>query len=252
MNIILFEQEEIISGEPRLSVTDHRAKHIVKVLRADIGDVLKIGVVDGLAGSAKIIGMTSKYPFEVILEISLDEKYVEDEPKIDIILALPRPIMLKRILSQATTLGIGKLFIINSSRVEKSFWQATILEQVEYRQHLVIGLEQAVATRLPKIVIDDNFKTFSQQVVPSLKDYYGKMILADPSGEQTISSALSNYKNTNDGRVLLAIGPEGGWIDPELNVFRKEGFEICSMGSRILKVDTAVIALHSAINSHLL
>lgn len=251
MNIILFNENEIPSlSQPQICLVDHRAKHIVKVLRSEVGDELKVGVINGGQGKAKVLEITPKYPFSVRLEINHLSAEPEPLPPIDLILALPRPIMLRRILSQATTLGIGNLFLINANRVEKSFWQASLLEEQEYQEHLRIGLEQAVATRLPKVHIYDKFKPFVEDILPPLLNSYTHKVVADPRGDRTLKESLLGTSHEGSyAKTLLAIGPEGGWVDYELTKFSSQGFHLCTIGSRILKVDTAVIALHSRISA---
>lgn len=242
MNIILIENQELNGDETVLE--DHRASHIVKILRSAEGDVLKVGIVDGMRGEGRIVSIRKKYPHRVVLQLSLNEQ-PQQTPPIDLVLALPRPIMLKRILSQVTSLGIGHLHLINANRVEKSFWEATLLEYEEYRKHLVIGLEQCVDTRLPTVSIHDRFKPFVEDFLPGKLSSYSHLLVADPSGEKRLVNSI----DAPAGRLLLAVGPEGGWVEYELEQFRNCGFSICTIGPRILKVDTAVIALHGYISA---
>jgi len=253
MNIILFEQNEITDPESQqIVVTDHRAKHIVKVIRSEVGDSLNIGIIDGRKGRGVVSMITRKFPFSVTLNLQFQDTEPESKPQIDLILALPRPIMLRRILSQATTLGIGTFHIIQANRVEKSYWEASLLEPEEYRQHLVTGLEQAVATRLPEVQFHRKFKPFFEDFFSTILNKYSSKILADPRGEMSVAEALisdAQVVTSEEKRTLLCIGPEGGWVDYELDKFRATGCSICTIGSRILKVDTAVIALHSRITA---
>ena len=242
MNIILVEEAEIAGG--RLTLTDRRAEHIVKILRSEPGDRVRVGVIGGRRGYGTIDGMKKKYPFAVELQVDLTEPPGEPPP-LDLILALPRPIMLKRILSQVTALGVGTIHLINANRVEKSFWEAGLLEPAEYRTHLLHGLEQAVDTRLPEIRLHPKFKPFIEDYWPMVAGGYRHLLLADPAGP----SRLSEVVNDNSGRLVLAVGPEGGWVDYELEKFKAQGFCCCTIGERILKVDTAVIALHAAIST---
>lgn len=244
MNIILLEQEEIKHGHIVLS--DHRAKHIVKVLRSDAGDLLRVGVIDGDIGTGKIVTIQKKFPFIVELTVQLTEKTVSS-PVIDLLLALPRPIMLKRILSQVTALGVGRIFIINASRVEKSFWEAGVLQQSEYRPHLIQGLEQAVDTKVPEINVFRHFRPFVEDKLPGIANNYSHQLLAHPQGKKTLSACMGDEK----GRVLYGIGPEGGWLDFELKKLEEAGMAPFSIGARILKVDTATVAIHGRIMQEL-
>jgi RsmE family RNA methyltransferase len=246
MNIILFEKDELKDGH--VFLRDHRAKHIVKILHGNVGDSVRVGMIDGHVGTGKILRLESKYPFLVDLLVNVTEKPVS-VPAIDLLLAMPRPIMLKRILSQVTALGVGKILIINANRVEKSFWEAGILDPVEYRPHLIQGLEQAVDTRLPEILISRSFKDFAEQKLPAMTEKYSHLLLAHPNAKQSLSACMAMHKKV--GRVLYAIGPEGGWVDFELEKFTRSGMHCFSVGARILKVDTAVVAIHSRISQAL-
>lgn len=243
MNIILLEKNEV--GSDVVELTDHRATHIVKVLGAIVGDVLQVGVVNGNMGTGEVIEIHKKRPHHVLIRIDLNKPHLP-EPPIDLVLALPRPIMLKRVLSQVTALGVGKIFLINANRVEKSFWNSSIITTPElYREHLVIGLEQCVDTKLPEVSLHNKFKPFVEDYIPKIFNNYEHCVLADPSGELSIQQGITK----KDGRVLLAVGPEGGWVEYEIEKFEEYGFSICNMGDRILKVDTAVIALHAYISA---
>lgn len=242
MNIILAEAREVDAG--RLKLIDHRAQHIVKVLRAEVGDHVRVGLINGAMGSGVILAIKKNFPFFVEMDLNLSDP-PKNNPALDLILALPRPIMLKRILSQVTALGVGTIHLINANRVEKSFWEAGILQREEYHSHLLQGLEQAVDTRLPEIRIHPQFKPFIEDFFPSLAGNYHRLILAHPTGSRLLADVI----DSRNGRVALAVGPEGGWVDYEVEKFREQGFLCCTIGERILKVDTAVIALHAGISA---
>jgi len=242
MNIILVDSTEIAGKVLRL--TDIRAEHIVKVLKSDVGETVRVGLINGGKGTGTITSMGKKRPFSVELELNISNCSTEIPP-LDLILALPRPIMLKRILTQVTALGVGTIHLIHANRVEKSFWNAGVLNENEYRVHLLHGLEQAVDTRIPEVHIHRKFKPFIEDYFPDQVQKYGACVLAHPSGKTRLSDVVQG----GQGRIALAIGPEGGWVDYEVEQFKKKGFSSCTIGERILKVDTAVIALHSRISA---
>ena len=66
-------------------------------------------------------------------------------------------------------------------------------------------------------------------------------LLADPSGGERLTDCFRGLEN--DQRIILAIGAEGGWTPYELKMFKERGFKIFAMGDRILRTDTACIAL---------
>jgi len=256
MNIILFSSKELQENSgSSVTLDDYRAEHIVKVLRAEVGDTLRAGQIDGGRGFARIEGIKKKYPFKVCLTVEIDEADVEEEPIIDMAIALPRPIMLRRILSQATALGVGQFFFINANRVEKSFWDSNLLNRDEYYNHLLAGLEQSVTTRLPHVKFHRRFKLFTEEFLPAILSQYSHIIVADPRGQSTFQTVLLGNDTSEPpcveekAKVLLCIGPEGGWVDYELQKFEDLGFSICTIGERILKVDTAIVALHSRVTA---
>ena len=242
MNIILVEAGEVADNQ--VTLADHRAKHIVKVLRAEVGDRVRVGLIDGAMGCGIIAAMKKKHPLVVELDICLNEP-PRRQSAIDLILALPRPIMLKRILSQTATLGVGTIHLINANRVEKSFWEAGILHPEEYRRHLLHGLEQAVDTRVPAIRLHPQFKPFIEDFFPTQAAHYHSPLLAHPTGGRRLGDVLDHR---ND-RIIMAVGPEGGWVQYEVRKFQEQGFSCCTIGERILKVDTAVVALHAGISA---
>jgi len=242
MNIILIEPEEIV--DHCVTLTDRRAKHIVKVLGSEVGDSLRVGVINGLQGTGEVLAVHNKQSYRVELAIEL-AKGSNRQSCIDLLLALPRPIMLKRIFSQTAALGVGRFYLIHARRVEKSYWSGSIIEEEQYRFHLLQGLEQAMDTSLPEVEFHRRFKPFVEDVLPTIKNRYSHLLLAHPGA---VSSLLEMMIEKPVKKVLLAVGPEGGWIDYEIDKLKGQGFTPFTIGDRILKVDTAVIALHSRIS----
>ena len=187
-----------------------------------------------------------KYPFMVELDAVFD-CFPPEKVSIDMILALPRPIMLRRIISQITSLGVGTLYIINAARVEKSFWKAGILKQDEYMEHILHGLEQAVDTVPPTIKIFPKFLPFIEDHFSEIRSKYNKLLIAHPGAEKMLHQCI----NAETKNVLVAIGPEGGWVDFEVGKFISNGFSRFNLGERILKVDTAVINIHGRVMNEL-
>jgi RsmE family RNA methyltransferase len=233
MNLLLFDQHERQGNI--LKISGRRAEHIVKVLRLGVGETLRVGEVNGCKGTAVIQEVSDK---NVTLEIDLTGDPPQS-PRVELILALPRPIMLQRILKQATVMGVCRIHLIRSRRVEKSFFHSPVLKPEKIRSLLLEGMEQAMDTMMPEVEIYHRFKPFVEDIVPNLD---GVGLLAHP---ETIVSlpALAEKKNLVDKKILLAVGPEGGWSDYECERFQEQGFSMFSMGPRILHVDTAVVAL---------
>ncbi|MFN2367157.1 MAG: 16S rRNA (uracil(1498)-N(3))-methyltransferase, partial [Desulfurivibrionaceae bacterium] len=234
MNLILIDPREI--KDDSATLTGRRAEHIRKTLRGKEGGTIRVGIVNGLIGSGLIRGIE---PGMVRLDIKTDTPAPAKTPT-GLILALPRPIMLKRVLAQSASMGIEKIFLINAGRVEKSFFKASLLSEENLREYLLLGLEQAVDTILPEITIHRRFRPFVEDRLPEISRDYPVRLAAHPGGAVKLAPALLPGPATP---ALVAIGPEGGWLDFEIERFAEQGFGSFSLGPRILRVDTAVPAI---------
>jgi len=239
MNLILLEPNEIKNDHTAV-LADRRSLHIVEVLGAKTGDRLKAGIINGPLGNVDILSIhTDGNTVRVVLRWT-SQGPAADLPHYDLILALVRPIMLKKIMAQVASLGVGRIFLINANRVEKSFFNASLLKDERYRTYLIEGLEQAKDTHLPQVSIHERFRPFVEDFIPTIANTYSRMLVAHPEAgmglKQTIGTAES-------GRTLLAVGPEGGWVDFEIEKFIEQSFVPVSMGDRVLRTDTAVVAL---------
>ena len=241
MNILLAEAAEV-AEDGLLEVMGDRANHIVKVLRARPGDVLRCGIVGGAIGHGEIIALSEKHPRRALLRLTLDTP-PPPVPPLDFVVALARPIMMRRLCGQLTSLGIGELHVIDTARVEKSFWQSSFITEKHYLEHLRRGLEQAVDTRLPAVRCHPSFSGFVTGLLPDLAARYQAMIFAHPGCPAALTTLIRP-----GGRYLLFIGPEGGWLDGEVAALSAAGCRPASLGNRILRVDTAAIALHARVS----
>jgi len=232
VNLLLLEPSEFIGGEAILS--GRRAEHLLRVLKVAPGDVIRVGVINGKLGSGRVLAIEGT---AVRLAVELEREPTCDL-HVELILALPRPIMLQRILKQATVLGVRRFYLIRSRRVEKSFFHSPVLEFEKMRSLLLEGMEQAMDTWLPEVTIHHQFKPFIEDVLPTLA---GQGVIAHPDASGTLAGLPVSGEQGQ--RLLLAVGPEGGWSDYELQCFMDQGFYGFTMGNRILHVDTAVVSL---------
>ena len=230
MNLLLLEEADFISAD-RVVLSDRRLKHMQEVHRAEVGDSLRVGRIDGLLGTAQLLRLEAR---EAELSVAFDREPPTKLP-LTLILALPRPKMLRRVFQTVATMGVSKVILVNSYRVEKSFWQTPFLEPAAIREQLVLGLEQARDTVLPDILIEKRFKPFVEDRLPAIIE--GTLGLVGHPGE------FPPCPRAVDGPVTLAIGPEGGWIPYEVELLRASGLAPVQLGERILRVETAVTAL---------
>ncbi|MFH0754880.1 MAG: 16S rRNA (uracil(1498)-N(3))-methyltransferase [Candidatus Omnitrophota bacterium] len=235
MNLILIFSNDFIPGTSKVLLTGRRQAHVLDIHRAAVGDRLVVGVLDGKIGQGCITRLTTD-------ALEMDVVLQADPPsKIPVVLcvAMMRPIVFKRVLLTAVTMGVEAIHVFHSKRVEKSFWKCTALLPEEIRDQLILGLEQAKDTVMPQVVLHQKFKPFVEDVMPSI--LCGRQgIVADPSG-----SGVEIFK---DPKVLV-VGPEGGFIPYELDKFHEAGCVVFGLGPRILRVETAVTSLLSRLSS---
>ncbi|EDY87427.1 conserved hypothetical protein TIGR00046 [gamma proteobacterium HTCC5015] len=232
MNLILLSEREHAVSPQRIRLSDRRFEHITKVHRAQVGDRLKLGVINGSIGSAIVEDLQSH---SVELSYALDTPPPPALP-LTLILALPRPKVLRRTLQNLSSLGAKHIILINTWRVEKSYWQSPLLESASIEHSLQLGLEQAVDTIMPTISQRKRFKPFVEDELGALAKESVKLV-AHPKGNAPCPMNLGAQAST------LAIGPEGGFIPYEIEKLESIGFQAVNMGQRILTVETAIPTL---------
>lgn len=229
MNLILLFRDDFISGS-RVRLTGRRLEHVAKVHRASVGESLVVGELNGRIGR----GVVTRLDQALELEVTLDS---EPPPKLPLtlVLALPRPKVLNRVLACATSLGVERLILINAWRVEKSYWKSPRLSDENLLLQRVLGLEQARDTVMPAVELRRLFRPFVEDELPSIAE--GTLALvAHPHAASELPRGVRRP-------VTLAVGPEGGFIEQEVASLERAGFTPGSLGARILRVETAVAAL---------
>ena len=209
MNRILFESSEIADGVATCS--DARAEHILAVLHGEVGQTLKTGELDGRIGTGEIVSIEGR---TVAVKVSHTEESLR--PWCDLVLAPPRPRVMKRLLPQLASLGVGTIVLVGAKKVEKDFWGATLLKEENYRPLLVDGLMQAGTSVVPRMETRRNFRRFVGDELDSLFPTANRVV-GHPGG-------APNAPAQKPGRLLLAVGPEGGWTDDEVSLLESHGF----------------------------
>ena len=245
MNLILLERDEV-HGHPAVTLSGTRARHVLTVLRVAPGDRVRVGVIDGPRGSAVV---TSLDGASVVLDCTWEPE-APPPPRVDLLLALPRPKVMRRLWAQLAAIGVGRVILTNAERVERDYFDAHTLMPGSYRPLLVEGLQQARDTRLPAVSIHRRFKVLIEDELDSLCEPGGLRIVANPSAHMSVPAAIAAARRDH-GRVLLAVGPEGGWNTYELALLQSRGFVPVGMGDRTLRTDTACIALLALVHAAL-
>ena len=224
MNLLVLRDEDFLAdGTARL--TGRRLLHAREVLRAAEGDVLRVGRLGGKVGTGVVLRLGEE---ELVLRCDLAEP-PPARPGVDLLLAIPRPKALRRLLPAAASLGVDRIVLVNAARVEKSYFDSKVLAQVQ--ELLVLGLEQGRDTRLPEVLVRERFRPFVEDELEAIFPEADRL-LAHPGAERAPPRV--------EGRVVLAIGPEGGWVPFEVALLEARGFVPFSLGPRPLRVEVAV------------
>lgn len=234
MNLVLLEPADF-TDQDHVRIADRRCRHILEVHRCSPGDELRVGLVNGRIGTARIVTIGAA---ALTMEVSLFQEPPEPMPA-TIILALPRPKVMRRILFGLAVLGVKNIVLVNAARVEKSYWQTPFLQEESVRRQLLLGLEQAGDTVVPRVLFKPLFRPFVEDELPLLCGH-SLGLVAHPAAPEPCPRGVR-------GPVTLAVGPEGGFVPFEIEALRASGLKPVSIGRRILNTEVAIPALLATI-----
>lgn len=231
MNLILLESGELDGNVAVLS--DGRARHLREVLKVTPGDAVRVGVLDGPLGTATVESTRSD-----VVRLRCDLGVLPPLPRVDLLLALPRPKVLRRLWPQLAALGVRRILLTNAERVERNYFDTHLLAPDVYRPLLIEGLQQARDTRLPEVSLHRRLKVLVEDDLDAVAQTAVRLV-AHPGAPLRIADAVRSA----DERVLLAVGPEGGWSEFERAMLGAHRFREVGLGGRTLRSDTACVAL---------
>ena len=268
-----------------LSKDDYRTIHAAKILGLKNGDCIRAGIVGNSDGS----GAGGQYTDEATIEwlpeppvkkaevlkngnppgslsIRMDNlKSINDNDTsipsaasdpihVSLILALPRPLQLGRILPMISQIGVNHLILTSAKKVPKAYFGSHLFRKPEkLEEKLVEGLCQAGDVRLPKLHVVKNLRQFllSEEFEDMFPRETHARVLAHPKRlddrDEPLRMSEVKFPTNMHTRMVVAVGPEGGWEEPdELNMFTNDcGFQKITLGSRTLRSDVAVAGLLS-------
>jgi len=248
VNLVLFEPAEIATPLPR---SDSRAQHILEVLRRREGDTFDIGLINGPRGKATLTAIYQE-------SLSLAFSWLETPPlppPLTLLIGLPRPQTARKILHEATSLGISALHFATTERGEPSYADSTLWTTGEWRRHLLAGAAQAFCTRIPEISFGRRLAELLASVPPdairvALDNYEAPLPLAAAVRPST-NAHTPPSPTENETPVVLALGSERGWTGAERNLLRTNGFTLAHLGPRVLRTETACVAAIAIVKSTL-
>ena len=228
MNLILLNSDDQWIDTQRVRLRDRRAEHIRKVLRSQQGDTLRVGMLGGQRGTGCIQSIDDR---SVLMTVQLGDS-PPARHRFDLVLALPRPKMLRRILRTVAEFGVGSLHLVQTARVDKSYWQSPLLADAKVDEALRMGLERSRDTIIPQVHRHRLFRPFIEDRLPAICQ--GRPCwIAHQDADVGLSSVAGQP-------AVVMIGPEGGFVPFELTLAEQMGAQKVHLGGRILSVDTAV------------
>lgn len=229
MNLLLVEPDELVGAAPHtVIVRGRRADHLRQVLKVGAGARVRTGVVGGPRGHAEVVAVDDD-------AVTLAIPALADPPSvplpIELVLAVPRPKVLSRSIEIAASFGVAAISLVNAWRVDKAYLRSPRMAPAALAHAARLGAEQGATTHLPAIATHARLMQRLDQPLPA--GTHG--LVAHPGGAP-IAAPL-------DGPIVLAIGPEGGWIEREVETFVARGYRAVSLGAPILRVEAAIAAL---------
>ncbi|MDA0322643.1 MAG: RsmE family RNA methyltransferase [Verrucomicrobia bacterium] len=228
MNLILLRDDELLDGGATVILRDDRARHIRRILRSSVGDVLRIGVINGAQGEGAV---TTIDDAEVRLSLSFTDEHPDPNPAVHLLCAMPRPQILKHVLRTIGMTGVASLSLVGAERAEKSYFQSPLLRDDRLRAQLLAGMSQGLQTRLPVLSLAGSMQS-------AVADSVGVRVVAELGASDTFADAIP----LDATAVTIALGPEGGWVPSELDLLTRAGFQPVTLGRWNLRVEQAVTA----------
>lgn len=227
MNIILLAPQT--HSHDWLIDNPHQIQHLRQHLKLEIGDTVKIGIQNQGRYRCQITEIHDNF-------IKIQPLHPESVPAkipVTLMVALPRPKALRRLVMDATSLGVEKIVLFHSYHVEKSYWQTPYLQQLQH--YMQLGLEQAGDVFFPEIQLEKRFKPFVEDRL-AVWTQHAPTFVAHPYHDASLPNGFNQP-------CQIMLGAERGFIDYELDLLQKNGCQIVQLGNRILRTETAMTAI---------
>jgi len=237
VNLILLQPEEL-DRDGVAVLCGRRAAHLTDVLGAREGEHLRVGTVRGPTGEATVTAIRRDV-VELSVRLAGD---APAEPALDLILALPRPKVLSRTLQTAAAWGVRTIDLVNTWRVQKSYFNSARLAPDALHRDLVLGCEQGAVTWVPDVSVHRLLMPYLQQVLAPRLEHEPAIhrLIAHPRTGRFVEAVVSPPAQR---RAVVALGPEGGFVSREIESFEALGFVPVTIGSAVLRVEAALSAV---------
>jgi 16S rRNA (uracil1498-N3)-methyltransferase len=229
-------------NEDRAALTGAHAEHLVRVLRARIGQEFDIATGNAVRRGHVSLICPSENRIEFELGAAIE---TADSSNVVLLLSIFKFDRMEWAIEKCTELGVSRIVPLIARRTEVHLAKAAEKRVERWRRIAVQASEQSRRDSVP--VIDDPVK-FTRDMLSS---FTGTRIVLAESERQillrdVIDASVPHVREANVGGVALstslAVGPEGGWMPEELKMFAGSGWIAASLGRTILRAETAAIA----------
>lgn len=231
-------------NENRILITNNSdIKHIKTVLRSNIGDILQISDFSGFIYKAKIILFEqNSIETEIIEKIEAQNKL--EKVQITLAQSVLKSAKQDVVIQKATELGVNTVIpLLTKNTVVKFDSEKDKKQKVEKWEKIVYeSVKQCERGDFLKINPIIKLKELI-----NFEDYDVKFVCAEKGAKTSIKSFLSTQNKENIKKILVIIGPEGGWDDSEIEFFKANNITSVTLGKLILRAETASIATISDI-----
>jgi 16S rRNA (uracil1498-N3)-methyltransferase len=234
VNLLLLRPGEVAGGEAL--VEGRRAAHVLGLLGKGQGDTVRVGVLGEGVCEASI---AEADPKSVRVRLALGERSSLSLPTTALILALPRPKAVSRIVQLAASFGIRRLDLVGAHKVDPAYFSSPRLHPLRLSEDAWLGLEQGGLVHAPTLAVHRTLRA-------SLQNPEGAKVVFDPTARTDLAGVLLPTSGTEEATVLppvtLAFGPDGGFVPEELELLREAGFRAAKLAPSVLRTEVAVAA----------
>ena len=169
---------------------------------------------------------------------------VETDIKVTIFQGLPKADKMEYIIQKNVELGVKKIIPVEMERSIVKFDQKTVEKKIERWQKISeVASKQSGRDIIPKIEIPTNIK----KICENINEYDIVLVAYENEEDNTLKTELQKIKKTDNLKIAIIIGPEGGIDKKEILQLKEVGAKTITLGQRILRTETASIVVISNI-----
>jgi 16S rRNA (uracil1498-N3)-methyltransferase len=237
---------EALAGQSQLRLPEGPSTHIARVLRLRAGAALTL--FDGRGGEfeAAIVAVEKR---GVRVQLGAHRPVEREAPvAVTLLQCVIRAERMDLIVQKACELGVAAIVPVQSRHGVVRLDESAMQRRQRHWQAVAIGAcEQCGRNRIPELHAPVSFEVACAGAAVGVDAPV--RILLDPSGPQNLAQALESPLLKALRPVSVLIGPEGGFGDDEIALARDHGFQICNLGPRVLRAETAPIAALAVIQA---